>query len=334
MLDPTLPALILAPMEGVTDAPMRAVQGDLGVFTFAVSEFLRVSQDVLPKSVILRHVPELRNESRTPNGLPVQVQLLGGDAGRLAASAAVAVAVGATAIDLNFGCPARTVNRHDGGATLLKYPARIREIVSTVRAALPTTIPVSAKMRLGWDSIDAIDENAGMAAEGGATWITIHARTRSAGYAPPVYWSHIGRVRVRLGIPVVANGDIWTLDCFRRCRDATGCKHFMLGRGAMANPGLAYQVAQELGINSRESISGINVPFTWFTRLERLIEWRRNLIESDPDRTLPRLKQWLYLAAMHGNFVGFDVIKRAGSIEELLAKLRTFTCHNVEHSSH
>ena len=322
MLDPCLPALVLAPMEGVTDAPMRAVQGDLGVFTFAVSEFLRVNHDVLPKNVILRHVPELRNESRTPNGLPVQVQFLGGDAGRLAASAAVAVSLGAKAIDLNFGCPARTVNRHDGGATLLKYPARIKEIVSAVRSALPNAIPVSAKMRLGWDSVDAIDENAGMAAEGGAAWITIHARTRSAGYAPPVHWPQIGRVRARLGIPVVANGDIWTLDCFRRCRDVTGCRHFMLGRGALANPRLAGQVAQELGIAPEQTKLIIDHPCSWITLLEQLIDWRKSLVETASDHSLPRLKQWLHLAARHGSFEGFDIVKRASSLDELFAKLR------------
>src|SRR6185436_17754692 len=144
----------------------------------------------------------------------------------------------ATAIDLNFGCPARTVNRHDGGATLLKHPHRIREIVRAVREALPAHVPVSAKMRLGWDSIEPIRENAAMAAEGGASWITIHGRTRVAGYAPPIFWEPIGRIRESLGIPVVANGDTWTLDDFRRCRDATGCIHFMLGRGALANPDL------------------------------------------------------------------------------------------------
>jgi tRNA-dihydrouridine synthase C len=325
MLDPTVPAVILAPMEGVTDAPMRAVQGEIGDFTFAVSEFLRVSQTVPPRFVFQRMIPELRSGSRTPNGLPVQVQLLGGDAGLLAESAAFAVEVGATAIDLNFGCPARTVNHHDGGATLLKYPARIREIVRAVRAAVPKTIPVSAKMRLGWDSIDAIDENAAMAAEGGASWITIHARTRSAGYSPPVHWPNIGRVRQRLSIPVVANGDIWTLDCFRRCREETGCRHFMLGRGALANPALVHRVAHELGINSRQSKLAMIEPSNWFARLKRLVEWIVRFHELAPERTLPRLKQWLRLAAVHGCFAHFDVMKRVSSVDELFAKLRTLS---------
>ena len=107
----------------------------------------------------------------------------------MAESALVACRAGAKAIDVNFGCPAPTVNRHDGGATLLKHPRRIREIIAAIRAALPPDIPVSAKLRLGWDSLEAIDENADMAAEGGAAWITIHGRTRIQGYRPPAYWN-------------------------------------------------------------------------------------------------------------------------------------------------
>src|SRR5947207_4271175 len=100
MLLPSVPALVLAPMEGVTDAPMRALQGEAGAFTFAVSEFLRVAQVVPPRHVFDRHVPELRAGCRTLTGLPVQVQLLGGDPGRMAEAAAAAHAYGATAIDL------------------------------------------------------------------------------------------------------------------------------------------------------------------------------------------------------------------------------------------
>ena len=116
-----------------------ALQGESGAFTFAVSEFVRINHSVPSKGVFYDHIPELRNGGRTSSGLPVQVQLLGGSASRLAESAAVAHAAGATAIDINFGCPARTVNRHDGGATLLQYPKRIREIVSAIRPLCPLT---------------------------------------------------------------------------------------------------------------------------------------------------------------------------------------------------
>jgi tRNA-dihydrouridine synthase C len=236
-------------------------------------------------------------------------------------SAAVACELGAKAIDLNFGCPARTVNRHDGGATLLKYPTRIREIVSAVRASVPKQIPVSAKMRLGWDSTEPIDENAAMAAEGGAAWLTIHGRTRVAGYAPPIYWAPIGRVRERLGIPVVANGDIWTVEGFRRCREETGCRHFMLGRGALADPRLSRRVAAELGLAPGESERDID----WPALLLRLTEWTQQFRDRVSDRTVHKLKQWLNLAATHGSFAEFDAIKRAASVEELLAGL--MFCH-------
>ncbi len=322
MLLPTEPALILAPMEGVTDAPMRALQGESGAFTYAVSEFLRINQVIPSKSTIYRHVPELRNASLTPTGLPVQVQLLGGHAGRIAESAALAVEMGAKAIDINFGCPARTVNRHDGGATLLKHPKRIREIVSAVRAALPHDVPVSAKLRLGWDSIDAIDENAEMAAEGGASWLTIHGRTRFAGYAPPIHWAPIGRVRERLRLPVVANGDIWTIEGFRQCREQTGCRHFMLGRGALANPLLPDQVAVELGIAHGKSDAERDLLFDWALRLQRFVQWLQAIAQYPPDAVVRRLKQWLNMAAKFGTFAGFDMIKRVANIDELFAILR------------
>jgi tRNA-dihydrouridine synthase C len=229
--------------------------------------------------------------------------------------------LGAAAIDINFGCPAPTVNRHDGGAALLRHPKRIREIVSAIRAALPAHVPVSAKLRLGWDCIDAIEENTAMAAEGGASWLAIHGRTRVAGYAPPVFWKPIGRVRERLGLPVVANGDIWSLADFRRCREESGCIHFMLGRGALADPRLARKVAAELGITS-ESPEEDAGPFDWHPALRSLIEWTERFHENaQPHKTLCRLKQWLRTASTVGTFTRFDAVKRAESIEELFAGL-------------
>lgn len=319
MIRPDVPALVLAPMEGVTDAPMRAVQGIAGSFTYAVSEFLRVAQHVPPRHVFLDHIPELRTGGRTLTGLPVQVQLLGGDAGRMAEAAGRAVELGAWAIDINFGCPAPTVNRHDGGATLLKYPKRIREIVTAIRKAVPVSVPVSAKVRLGWDTLDAIDENAAMVAEGGADWLTIHGRTRAAGYAPPVYWAPIGRVREQLKFPVVANGDIWTLADFRHCRDETGCIHYMLGRGALADPRLAPAVAAELGLAPRP----VEPPATidWAAQLRALIEWTERLGNGRPLKMVPRLKQWLRTAAAAGTFARFDAVRRAETTDELFAVL-------------
>jgi len=309
-------------MDGLTDAPMRAVQGELGAFTFAVSEFLRVSAEVPPAKLFHRHIPELSHGARTPTGLAVQVQLLGGHAGRMAQAAVVAYQAGARAIDINFGCPAPTVNRHDGGATLLNHPQRIKEIIAAIRDALPPEIPVSAKMRLGWDSLDAIFENAEMAAEGGAAWLTIHGRTRVQGYKPPAYWGPIGIVRERLGIPVVANGDIWSLDDFRRCRDETGCLHFMLGRGALASPRLPGQVARELGIAGGRPSIEMEVAFDWLPPLRRLVEFTEHYQGHAPALIVGRLKQWLKIAGRYGDFTEFEAIKRARTVEEIFAALK------------
>jgi tRNA-dihydrouridine synthase C len=325
MLSAEKPALVLAPMEGVTDAPMRAFLGATGAFTHAVSEFIRISHSVPSRSVFLRHVPELAFGARTPTGLAVQVQILGGDAGRMAEAAAIAHAAGATAIDINFGCPAKTVNRHDGGATLLKYPQRIREIVTAVRTAVPVAVPVSAKMRLGWDSTEPILENATMAAEGGASWITVHGRTRTAGYAPPIYWKPIGRVCEQLGVPVIANGDIFSLADFRRCRDETGCRHFMLGRGALASPDLPRLIAAELGLLPVEPGSMGIMAKDWPILLQRLVGWSRHYGRQSSEQTARKLKQWLKMAAVYGNFGAFERLKAAATVEEMMALLATAT---------
>ncbi len=315
MLHADRPALVLAPMDGITDAPMRALMGESGAFTYAVTEFLRVSIEPLPMKVFKRDVPELDNNCRTITGLPVQVQLLGGHPDRLAITAQTAVEAGARAIDLNFGCPAPTVNKNDGGASLLLHPTRIRDIVRAVRDALPLQIPVSAKLRLGWDDIGAIHANAQMAAEGGANWITIHARTRLQGYAPPVYWQPIGEVRTALDIPVVANGDIWTLDDFLRCQEATGCQRYMIGRSALANPELPPQIAKQLGFklaNIRDQ--------DWTGRFKRLVHYSE-IFHDKPIKTQLRLKQWASLARRHGDFPHFDAVKRTESIDEFFEAL-------------
>lgn len=302
-------------MDGITDAPMRALVGEWGCFSYCVTEFVRVSGEPLPAKVFRREVPELANGGRTTTGLPVQVQILGGHPDRMAVSAVAAVKAGAKSIDINFGCPSPTVNGNDGGASLLKTPCRIREVVRAVRDAVPMQVPVSAKLRLGWESIDDIFENAPMAVEGGAAWLTLHARTRTQRYDPPVFWPHLGRVREMVGVPVVANGDIFTFDDFLKCREVTGCEHFMIGRGALATPGLATQIASDLGLEAGED------PNDWEGRLQRLIYWCNEFHPNTDRRTLARLKQWLNIAHRHGGYDAFQRVKRSESVAELMRSL-------------
>jgi tRNA-dihydrouridine synthase C len=308
-------------MDGVTDAFMRRLLTRWMPFTYCVTEFIRVSQHVPPAKVFGREAPELVHGALTASGVPVGVQLLGGDPERLALSALEAVAAGAKIIDLNFGCPAPTVNRHDGGATLLKYPDRIEAIVRQVRAALPKHIPLSAKLRLGWDDQRAIHENAERAVRGGVSWITIHGRTKMQGYTPPAYWQPIGEVRRAVGVPVVANGEIWSVDDLKRCEDQTGCEHFMLGRGALAAPRLVVQCAEYLKLPvSNTYLVGENSAALWFSMMRDLLRESRAAGESDR-RSLSRVKQWLNYAHKRGAVEWFDLIKRARDTAELEREL-------------
>ena len=317
-------ALVLAPMDGVTDALMRELLSKRMPFSYCVTEFIRISGIVPSAKTFLNDVPELRSGAVTSSGTPVQVQLLGGDPERLAESAARAVSVGARGIDLNFGCPAPTVNRHDGGATLLKFPERVEKIVATVRSALPCEVPVSAKLRLGWDHPRAIHVNAERAARGGASWITIHGRTKMQGYTPPAYWEPIGEVRRNLDIPVVANGEIWSVDDLRRCQDQSGCEHFMVGRGALSEPGLVTELAKALGIpTSSEHVSMCRGDASlWLPRILEVVNLSQKAGESER-RTLSRIKQWLNYARHKGLVQWFDSVKRLESVPLVIEHLTT-----------
>ena len=331
MLSPKTPALILAPMDGITDAPMRQYQGAYGVFTHAVTEFLRVSNHPIPIKAFVRDVPELSQTCETQSGLPVQVQILGGNPTLMAQSALNAVWAGAKWIDINFGCPAPTVNRNDGGASILKDPQRLFEITKAVREALPESVSVSVKMRLGWDSIESVYHNAEVVEKAGANWITIHARTKSQGYQPPVFWKPIGVVRKNSSVPIVANGDIWTLEDFFVCQEQTGCSHFMVGRPALARPSLMTKISSQLFETTNEEFK----PDNWVEILQQFCKCCEEFHGDENPKTLNRMKQWLAIAARFGDFDGFDQLKRLTTHKEFfetlsqLQQLKGFSSANV-----
>ena len=179
------PLILLAPMEGLLDFVLRDVLTRVGGVDRCVSEFIRVSGTVLPERVFLRYLPELNHGGRTLAGTPVRAQLLGSDPACMADNAAALAALGPEGIDLNFGCPAPVVNRHGGGAALLREPDRIAQVVAAVRRAVPSAMPVSAKMRLGYDDPALAVACAQAMAAAGACEIVVHARTKADGYRPP-----------------------------------------------------------------------------------------------------------------------------------------------------
>ncbi len=323
-LHPHQTAIILAPMEGVMDAPMRALIADLGGFDYAVSEFVRVGQHVITAKQILKEIPDLNGPVFGTATLPLQLQLLGDSPELMAASAIEACVAGARAIDINFGCPAPTILRHSGGASLLRTPQALTEIVAAVRKSLPAVIPVSAKIRLGWEDPSEVDAIARAVEDGGANWITIHARTKKEGYQPGVHWDAVARVKSRLSIPVIANGDLFTVDDVDLCAEATSCSHFMIGRGILKNPFLAHDIRVSRSLPRLRQ----DVPISHNDRLLLAIEryaWLTQDRAANAGFIPSRVKQWVGMVRDISDAVPRQVIhavKHARTTSELLTLIQ------------
>lgn len=315
MPDLDAPYISFAPMEGVVDPIMRAIYSRIGGFSRFTTEFVRVTDKVLPAHVFEKYSPELLTKGHTAEGTPVYVQLLGGQAQPIAENAAFVASLGAPGIDLNFGCPAKTVNRHDGGATLLKNPDRLFEIISAVRGAVPPQIPVTAKVRLGFSDKTLVKEIAQAVDSAHASSLTIHARTRDEGYRPPAHWEFIAEMKsVMKSVPVIANGDIYTVEDYHRCVEVSGCRDVAIGRPAVACPDLALQI--------RRSVEGIDYkPIGWaFVATEILPQFIRMSREAKSDHfALTRLKQWLkFLSGKYPDAARlFEEVKREQALLDI-----------------
>ena len=275
--------LVLAPMEGLADVHLRRLITAQGGFDWVVSEFLRVVDRLYPASVFYKLCPELLQQGRTESGVPVRVQLLGSDPEAMAANAVRAVELGSYGVDINFGCPSRTVNRRQGGAVMLKEPESLYRVVRAVREAVPGDVVVSAKMRLGYEDTSLMLDNAAAVEAAGATELTVHARTRLQGYAPPVHWEALGEIRRHIKIPLIANGDICSVADYHRCVQIAGTPDVMLGRGAVRWPFLAQQI--RAGETAMPSWSGITPLLQRFWQ-----EVNASHLHKDP---VGRMKQWI-----------------------------------------
>lgn len=286
--------LLLAPMEGVVDWVMRDFLTRIGGIDHCVTEFQRVTTMLLPDHVFYKTSPELQHQSLTPAKVPVFFQLLGGQAEPIALNAQRLCEIGAIGIDLNFGCPAPTVNRHDGGATLLKNPQRLFHIIKAVRNSIPSEIPVTAKVRLGFDHKDSHLEIAQAAQEGGAQWLVVHARTKTDGYKPPAYWEYIARMREAVSIPVIGNGEVWSVEDYFRLRDISGCEDVMIGRGALSNPFLFLEIKESL-LQKQKIVLG-----DWPKMAVLLHEFYNFCTQARGEKfAINRTKQWLRYLGRH-----------------------------------
>jgi tRNA-dihydrouridine synthase C len=304
--------IFLAPMEGVADHRIREILTAIGGIDVCVTEFVRIIHNEISPKVFKRYCPEIDNDCKTSSGTPVRIQLLGGDPEWVAVNAANAAKSGANAIDLNFGCPAKQVNNSDGGASLLRDPQRVYDVVSAVRKAVPDHVPVSAKIRLGFEDRSRYLDNAMAVFEAGASELAVHARSKVDGYKPPAYWEYIAKIKDAIDIPVIANGEVWSVADYHRCREVSGCEDVMIGRGLMCQPDLARQIKADLAGEDY-------IPMTWAEIGPLLHKFHNDTAPLYPSKFLGnRLKQWLAYLRLHypeaNDF--FDTVKRLRQAED------------------
>jgi tRNA-dihydrouridine synthase C len=281
--------IVLAPLEGVMDHSVRDLLTSFGGYDLCVTEFLRVSNhQLLPPRTFYQLAPELENKGLTPSGVPIRIQLLGSQPDTLAMNAHRAIELGSHGIDLNLGCPAKTVNKSKGGAVLLKEPQLIHQSVAAMRQAVASDKTLSVKIRLGWDDPDCVYEIVDAIVQAGADEITIHARTKEDGYkAEAIKWHYIAQVKQRLAeqgkhFTVIANGEIWNREDAINCRKISNCDDIMIGRGALATPNLAAMVA------------GLSEKMSWLAVVDMILAYRKvQMIGSKGHHYSSRVKQWL-----------------------------------------
>lgn len=217
--------LVLAPMAGITDYPFRQLAREMGcglTFTEMIS-----AEGLLRKGEAFLKMVEGEH--------PVSVQLFGSKPEVLAEAAAKAEAMGADAIDLNMGCPAKKVVKTGAGVDLMRFPEKVEGILIAMRKRV--TCPLTVKIRSGWDEkqINAV-EISKLAEDCGLDAITVHPRTRAQGFRGRADWSVIALVKRAVRIPVIGNGDVNTPSLIKRMIEETGCDGVMIGRGALGNP--------------------------------------------------------------------------------------------------
>lgn len=228
------PFLILAPMEGVGDRCFRKAMASIGGFDEAVRDFLRVPKNAHIKTLAC----EYNADELAP--IPLAAQLMGVDPELMGAMAKEIENRGALRIDLNCGCPSNTVTGKGAGSSLLKDPDYLHQIAKAMVEAV--SIPVTIKMRSGYEDISLFEENLLAAQESGVKYITLHPRTKVDGYGPPARWDLIARAKSILKIPLIGNGDILTVQNALDMLKMTGCDALMIGRGSVINPFIFHQI--------------------------------------------------------------------------------------------
>jgi tRNA-dihydrouridine synthase C len=311
-MKPQVKKIILAPMEGVADELMRHLLTSINHYDFCITEFVRIVDALLPKHVFQRICPELDNGCLTKSGTPLRMQLLGQEPEWMAENAVRAIEMGSHGIDVNFGCPAKAVNKSKGGAVLLNEPEKIYQIISSIRSAIGTNNVLSAKIRLGFTDASKLDEIASAIVSANADQLTIHARTKQDGYRPPAYWHFIADIKTKYDIEIFANGEVWNKQDADSCITQSKTSNLMLGRGALALPNLANVIKFD------------QTPMPWIELSSLLRSYSELELQGDKSYYFSsRLKQWLrYLKLQYPQAdTLFNAIKRLKNKDEILHQI-------------
>lgn len=276
------PYLFLAPMEGVGDRCFRKAMASIGGFDEAVTDFIRVPVNAHVKSLAKVY------EADETAPIPLAAQVMGSDPILLAEMGLELESRGAPRIDLNCGCPSNTVTGKGAGSSLLKDPCTLHQVAKALVKAV--SVPVTIKMRSGYEDISLFKENLLAAQESGAKFITLHPRTKVEGYTPPAKWELIAQAKELLKVPVVGNGDILNADHAHKMLAMTKCDALMVGRGAVTNPFIFHQI--------RASFSGEVFKPSW-EALERyfmvyLAEIPMEMVQKNQINKMKQLLSFLF----------------------------------------
>jgi len=235
--------VILAPMSGISDLPFRRIAKRFGAG-------LVISEMIASQAMIRRNHRTMKMATNCAEEYPMAVQLAGCEPEVMAAAARLNAERGAAIIDINMGCPAKkVVNGYAGSALMQDEKLAARLIEATVKAV---DIPVTLKMRTGWDDANRnAPQLARIAEKNGTKMVTVHGRTRAQQYNGRADWLFISEVKKAVSIPVVANGDVTTLDDARDILEQSGADGVMIGRGCLGRPWFLGQVTHFLTTGER-----------------------------------------------------------------------------------
>ena len=256
----------MAPMAGITNPPFRRIVKRLGAG-------LVVTEMVSAVGLSRNHEKTLRYLKSDPQEKPLSVQIFGADPQIMAMAAETAIQKGADMVDINMGCPARKVTKNGSGGALLRDPAAVHRMVATVRKAC--AVPLTVKIRAGWSAEEAnFLEIADIIEDCGADALTVHPRFVKQGFSGKADWRIIRKVKEKLAIPVIGNGDVFKPERALQMRKETGCDGVMIGRGALGNPWIFRHILDlEKGLKVRppELSERKEVILAHFTHLSHII---------------------------------------------------------------